>query len=85
MIQNSREMASSAPSISCLATSRMQEYLQHCANYYERYVERQISGISDVKSSNQKLLAKILPPHVVPLVSDARLRFEWGGSCPNLL
>jgi len=49
---------------------RMQEHLDHCASYYERHVLRQIHSISDFKRSNQKLLAKILPSHVVQLVSD---------------
>lgn len=49
---------------------RMQEHLDHCASYYERHVQRQIDSISDFKGGNQKLLAKILPKHVVQLVSD---------------
>lgn len=48
----------------------MQEHLDHCASYYERHVQRQIDSISDFKGGNQKLLAKILPKHVVQLVSD---------------
>ncbi|CAK9003909.1 Soluble guanylate cyclase 88E [Durusdinium trenchii] len=49
---------------------RMQEHLDHCANYYERHVQRQIHDISDVKRGNQKLLSMILPSHVVQMVSD---------------
>eukprot|EP00913_Durusdinium_trenchii_P022658 g21281.t1 len=47
---------------------RMQEHLDHCANYYERHVQRQIHDISDVKRGNQKLLSMILPSHVVQMV-----------------
>ncbi|CAE7873751.1 Gyc88E [Symbiodinium necroappetens] len=49
---------------------RMQEHLDHCADFYKRHVQRRIREISDTKLGSQSLLAKILPPHVVELVND---------------
>jgi len=49
---------------------RMQEHLDHCADFYKRHVQRRIREISDTKLGSQTLLAKILPPHVVELVND---------------
>ncbi|CAE6967491.1 Gyc88E [Symbiodinium natans] len=49
---------------------RMQEHLDHCADFYKRHVQRRIHEISETKLGSQCLLAKILPPHVVELVND---------------
>ncbi|CAJ1427069.1 unnamed protein product [Effrenium voratum] len=49
---------------------RMQEHLDHCADFYKRHVERQIKDISETRKGSQLLLEKILPSHVVQLVND---------------
>mmetsp|Transcript_20414 Transcript_20414/g.47616 ORF Transcript_20414/g.47616 Transcript_20414/m.47616 type:complete len:1019 (-) Transcript_20414:168-3224(-) len=49
---------------------RMQEHLDHCADFYKRHVQRRIEESSETRLGSQRLLAKILPPHVVELVNE---------------
>jgi len=48
----------------------MQEHLDHCADFYKRHVQRRIEESSETRLGSQRLLAKILPPHVVELVNE---------------